>query len=373
MIERIRRYIRELKYAYQVSRLSPRCPFPPQFIYIEPTNACVLNCKMCMRSKTKIRKLGYMDFDLYKKIIDDISSRVHNIGLLNQGEPLLHPKFVDMIQYAKQKGLKVGFSTNAVLLDETKARKILETKLDWIYFSFDGPNKQIYEEIRRGANYEKVKQNILRFIELRDKKKKKKPVIYMYIIEMSDTKDYIDEFLRYWKEKVDYVGTNKLINFFDLVDDEELDWYKAIRSRNYPWTSYPICVFPWFIMTVNWDGTVEYCLADFTGHNIVGDARKENVLDIWNNAESIEFRRAALQRDFSKLRCATCSSLWTSKDQVPPSFKGYLFSKLVLFKGQIKKEGRNPRWQEHLWGKHFEWDPSRKKWKFKNLRSLIFE
>ena len=214
MIYRIKQGIEGFQYAYQVSRLNPKCTFPPRFIYIESTNACVLKCKMCMRSKTKIRKLGFMDFDLYKKIIDDIAPEVHSIGLHNQGEPLLHPKIVDMIRYAKQKGLKVGFNTNAVLLDEVKSKEILKTDLDWIYFSFDGSNKEVYEEIRRGANYEKVKEKILRFIELRNKKKVKKPAIQMYIIEMSDTKLILSEFIQYWKEKVDFVGVNKLINFF---------------------------------------------------------------------------------------------------------------------------------------------------------------
>jgi MoaA/NifB/PqqE/SkfB family radical SAM enzyme len=373
MIKMIEQQVTEFKYACQVSRLTPKCTFPPQFVYIEPTNACVLKCKMCMRSRTETRKVGYMKFDLYTKVIDDISSRVHNIGLLKQGEPLLHPRFVDMVKYAKEKGLNVGFNTNAVLLDEEKSRELLECGLDWIYFSFDGANKKVYEEIRKGAIYEEVKQNILQFIELRNEKKSKKPYMSMYIIETSETRDYLNEFLEYWKNKVDFVGINKLMNFFDSVDDDELRWYREIREQNYPLTSYPVCTFPWFTTSVNWDGTVEHCLADFRGLNIVGDARKENVLDIWNNAQSIAFREAALKRDFSRLSCGNCSSLWTQKDQIPPRLMGYFFSKLLFLRKLVKKQGNNHYWQEKIWGEYFEWDTLNKKWKIRNVHSLFSE
>lgn len=372
MIELFKKELKNLGYALQVSRFPLECTLPPRFVYVEPTNACVLNCRMCMRGKTKIRKLGFMDLCLYRKIIDDISPEVRSIALHKQGEPLLHPNLIDMINYAKNQGMKVGFNTNAVLLDEEKSKKLLETDLDWIYFSFDGPNKNIYEKLRKGADYERVKQNILRFIELRNKKGNM-PIIHIYIIEMSDTENYLNKFVKYWKDKVDSVGINKLMNFFSLIDDEKLDWYNNIQKKDLPEDSYPICTFPWFTMAINWDGTAEYCLADFTGSNIVGNARKENVLQIWNNEKSKKVRKAVLQRDFRNLKCGQCSSLWTPKDQVPPSLKGYFFSKLLYLKGLFEKDEYNHRWQEQVWGNHFEWDPIKKKWRLKNLKSLIFE
>lgn len=367
MNDRIVQEIKELKYAYQFERRPLKCTFPPSFIYVEPTNACNLKCKMCMRDKIEIREKGFMDFDLYKKVIDNIAHKVPSIGLFAQGEPLLHPKSIDMIKYAKQKGLKVGFNTNAVLLNETKSKEILKTDLDWIYFSFDGPNKEVYEEIRRGANYEKTKENILRFIELRNKKKIKKPLIKLDIIEMSDTKPFLDEFRIYWEDKVDKVGLEKLINFFDLIDDDELDWYKNIKKQDYPLSNYPVCLCPWHLMVINWDGGVSLCMLDFAGYHVVGDAAKENVLDIWNNDRAIEFRKALIERDFSKVYCANCSSLWSPKDQVCPTLKGYIFSRLLYLQKTVKFKRYselNYYWYRK-WEKHFEWNPRSKKWKFK--------
>lgn len=62
----------------------------PQTLSIEPTNYCNLACISCS-SQIISRDKGYMDFDLFKKIIDDASNiGVSSVHLWLHGEPLLH-------------------------------------------------------------------------------------------------------------------------------------------------------------------------------------------------------------------------------------------------------------------------------------------
>lgn len=141
----------------------------PFLINIEPSDKCNFRCKFCPTSDLKLmkatdgRNYGNMNFDLYKKVIDDIKEFDNNIKMLylyNQGEPLLNPYFPDMIKYAKDSKCidKISTTTNASLLNEELSLKIIEAGLDKIEISIEGINAEQYFNI---AN---VKINFDRFV-----------------------------------------------------------------------------------------------------------------------------------------------------------------------------------------------------------------
>ena len=90
----------------------------PDIAAIEITNFCNQRCIICPHSNMT-RKKEHMRFEVFKKIIDEIRSYPQNITWLHVfGEPLLHPKVFDFVNYAKKSGLTIGFSTNCMLLDK---------------------------------------------------------------------------------------------------------------------------------------------------------------------------------------------------------------------------------------------------------------
>ena len=156
--------IEEMAIRLAASRKTARVPGAPHLIWIEPTSTCNLNCIMCDRKAVSQRKVGFMDFELFTKIVDEAASLgVLQIEMGLGGEPLLHPRLTNMIEYAKNKGLMVGFNTNANLLDEQKSRALLNSKLDSIIFSVDGASKETYEKIRLKGDYDIVTKNIKTF------------------------------------------------------------------------------------------------------------------------------------------------------------------------------------------------------------------
>ena len=93
----------------------------PSYIWIEPTNNCNLKCIMCPTGTGMVDvDKGFMDFALYKRIIDEISEYASAITLAISGESLLHPDFFKMIEYASSNGTKVLLNTNATLLTNEK-------------------------------------------------------------------------------------------------------------------------------------------------------------------------------------------------------------------------------------------------------------
>ena len=93
-------------------------------------------------------------------IIDEIAPYANSITPVFIGEALLHPDIYEIIEYAKKAGISVQLDTNATPLDKKRARRLIDSGLDAVKFSFDGPNKEIYENVRVNANFEKTLNNI---------------------------------------------------------------------------------------------------------------------------------------------------------------------------------------------------------------------
>jgi len=144
-------------------------PTGPLYLNIEPTNACNLKCHTCSIDGT--RKRGFMDLDLFRKIVDQApKAGVYEVALFLGGEPLLHKDLPYMVKYVVSKGLDARIYTNACMLTREKSEALLDAGLSFLGISFDGDNKEDYEKMRVGANYEKVLENVLTFLRLKKKK-----------------------------------------------------------------------------------------------------------------------------------------------------------------------------------------------------------
>ena len=148
-------FINRLQFNY-LCKLHIKPKFPPH-LDIEPTMLCNMKCPMCFQQHMPIPKEGYVDFELYKKIIDECAeNKLYSIRLCHRGEPLMHPRIVDMIKYAKNKGIKEVFTlTNGLLLNERLILELYDAGLDWLQMSIDGAYDK-YEKIRYPAKFKEV-------------------------------------------------------------------------------------------------------------------------------------------------------------------------------------------------------------------------
>ena len=178
----------------------------PLSIDIETASICDLACPHCSREYI-ITPDKLMDFDLYKKIIQETCDlNVPSIKLNWRGEPLLHPRIHQLIDYAKQKGiLEVSINTNAVTLDEKKSKQLILSGLDLIIFSFDGGSKETYEKLRPGRfkknKFQHVYENIRNFNRIRKEMNAKFPISKIQMILTKESR------------------TEIVYNFFKLFDD----------------------------------------------------------------------------------------------------------------------------------------------------------
>ena len=132
-------------------------------VYLEPTNACNLDCKTCVRHSWDEPE-GFMEWSTFATVVDGLAQATSggpgNVAFMGLGEPLLHPRFLDMVRAVKERGLRAEVTTNALLLDEGMAAGLLEAGLDQLVVSIDGASAESFGRVRSGASLEKVVGNV---------------------------------------------------------------------------------------------------------------------------------------------------------------------------------------------------------------------
>jgi len=104
--------------------------------------------------------------ELFRNVIDQLAPTLSYLTFYFQGEPFLHPQFLDMVKYASSKGIYTATSTNAHYLKDEMAKATVQSSLDRLIISIDGTSQDTYQNYRVGGSLDKVlegAQNILRW------------------------------------------------------------------------------------------------------------------------------------------------------------------------------------------------------------------
>jgi radical SAM protein with 4Fe4S-binding SPASM domain len=263
-------------------------PFYPDRLYVEATNRCNLSCPMCPTGiKLMKRSPGIMDPALFRKIMDEIGPHVKTVVMHIWGEPLLDPNIFDKISYAKNFPVTTELSTNVTLLSAKKASRLLASGLDVLYLCVDGARKETYENLRRGAYFEKTTENIERLLRMKKEKGLKKPFVNLQIVDMDLTRDQVDEFERTWLDRgADAVNIKPLDTWGGQI--QQINNLES-NKRSIPVKRYH-CPNLWYHAHIYWDGTLVCCDRDFNAEFNLGNV-KNGVMKVWNGARMQELRR----------------------------------------------------------------------------------
>lgn len=295
----IRYAVNRFRALYNYHHKKTRVGNYPLIHNIEITNACNLNCVFCVRSDISRRGIGYMSEDLFNKIINTYTKSIENIRLFFHGEPLLHPKLCQFIKQVKLVAKSVGITTNATLLTPEYAEKLIRSGLDIIAISFEGFNKEIYESLRRGANFDSVNENIRNLLRIRKEINSNIHVTIVAVLIDSIAR-YIDDFMKYWRlEGVDDIQIIDLHDWGGMLNVEYLAWAGIKIQRNNP-----VCIAPWIGVHILWNGDIVPCCAWEFG--ALGNISKISLYDLWNSKVYVDFRRLMLT-DREKLPCQSCN------------------------------------------------------------------
>ena len=263
-------------------------------LIIEPTNTCNLRCTFCFVTEGMTREEGFMDFELFKKVIDD-SPGLEHLCMHNWGEPLLHKDIFRMIDYAKSAGVAwVVMNTNGTLLTDKMIQRIIDCGLDIIRFSIDG-SAETFKKIR-GVELGKIERNIIKLKEAKEQYRPELGMGVVFTVE-EETQEDVDAYICHWESIVDHVRVQP----------------KLIRS---PRTE--VCPEPfgkdYGKLVVLWDGRVIPCCVDYNATLTLGNAWQSPVSELWQGQEIDRLREQHLSGNFPTA-CVDCNECETDKSE----------------------------------------------------------
>lgn len=345
-------------------------------VYVEATNKCNLTCSTCMRNIWDVQ-YGHMSRQTFERVLAGLEAVPQKPELFfgGYGEPLSHPRILDMIASAKERGHRVSLITNGILLTASVIRRLIDLGLDMLWVSLDGASPECYTDVRLGDSLPTVLENLN---ELRTQKYLRfggsnwsgHPKLGIAFVAMKRNIHDLNEVIRLGSRlgAVEFSISNVLAHNTELLDENlymrSLDLVVGQEIR--PTVHMPLMdIEPGTVqaltgvlrdlyrleltgsllnrntdqcpfvergsMSIRWDGKVSPCLPLLYTHRhflyerertsreyFVGSVHTSGLAEIWNKESYRELRKRLQGFDFAP--CAFCSSCEMANENLEDCF-----------------------------------------------------
>ena len=289
----------------------------PFTVSIEPTTACNLGCPECPSGLKKFtRETGKIATEVNRNLLQSIGKQLFYINYYFQGEPFLHPDFLELIKDAKKHSIYTSTSTNAHFITSKKAEEIVHSGLDRIIISIDGTTQETYEQYRVTGTLSKVIAGTKALIEAKKKAKSTTPhLIFQFLVVKPNEHEIpaiyqlakelgVDEVRLKSAQLYDYKHGNPL-----MPSQEQYTRYKISKDGTYKlkhqtgnhcWRMWSSCV-------LTWDAQMVPCCFDKDAEHTIGSALEGNFEKLWKSKKYQEFRTSVLTKRNQIDICQNCS------------------------------------------------------------------
>ena len=270
---------------------------PVEYI-VETTAKCNLYCPMCPRETYKQPKED-MTEAIFSRLVEESGQSAEHMMLIGLGEPLMDRQIFDRIEYCARHNISTLLSSNGTFFDEKTCARLLATPLEHITLSFDGATKESYEYYRKGAKFEKVRDNFVRFARMKHERRAKVQVV-VQMVRMERNAGEVDDFVRFWSAVpgVDQVRVKE-----DETNLLQPEAGHAAQDWKHP------CHYLWRgPMYVKHNGdTYPCCQSYMLDGRPVGNVGAQTLPEIWNSEEMQRMRRLHVQGRAGEIAvCARC-------------------------------------------------------------------
>jgi radical SAM protein with 4Fe4S-binding SPASM domain len=308
-----------LRFSYHWSRLSGK-PFHagmPYALSIEPTTACNLGCPACPSGlKAFTRPTGKTDLTEHENWLEQVRKNTFYINYYFQGEPFLHPRFLELIKAAKHRKIYTATSTNAHFIDARKAEEIVLSGLDRLIISIDGLTQETYSSYRVHGELKKVIEASRQLVAAKHRLKSSTPfLIFQFLVVRANEHEIeqlqelansigIDEVRFKTAQVYDYENGNELIpeneKYSRYIRQKDGTYRVKYKGGNHCWRS-------WSSAVITWDGQIVPCCFDKDAQHTLGNLKALSFKQIWKSDRYKTFRKNVLNDRNSIEICTNCS------------------------------------------------------------------
>lgn len=320
--------------------LHPRLPNARK-LYIEVTTACNLSCHTCMRNVWS-DPVESMKMSTFERIIDSLPGlpELERVVFTSFGEPLVHPRLLDMIAAIRQRGLAVSLGSNGLLLKPDVLSELVRLGVDRLVVSVDGVKPETYDRIR-GAALAQVLDNIRALNEIKARQGSLTPALGIeFVLLKSNAEELAGLTQLAMHLKAARVLVSNVLPYTEEMRSQVLYGHQPQQpflSGGFPvhldaWVTWGTIELPhmhWgaerrcrFVndrsIVVSWDGGVTPCYA--LSHNyqyyaidgvkktvsrlLFGNVNEQPLADIWMSEDYTRFRSEVLAFHFPS--CPDC-------------------------------------------------------------------
>jgi radical SAM protein with 4Fe4S-binding SPASM domain len=261
----------------------------------------------------KNRKVGFMNFNLFRKIVDDLRDferPLKAIRLYIDGDPQLNPRFTDMVRYAKQSGCaqKVDTTTNASRLSPDLNLRIIDAGIDQINVSIYGMSSEQYLCFTKyQIDFDALVANVRHLFEHRGNCK-----IIVKINGDVISKEDETKFLEIFEPIATGVNVEHVISCWPEFNlgQNGLHANQNFGIYGQPIKEVSVCPYIFFSLAIHPDGTVSTCFLDWSRKLIVGDTKIQSIKEIWKGSKLREYQLMMLRGERkSHPVCANCGQM----------------------------------------------------------------
>lgn len=310
-------------------------PLPAPFVvYIEPSNLCNFRCAFCPTADKALldqvgRPRATLPMDLFRKIVEDLKAfpvPLKLASLYKDGEPLLHRDFPEMVRLLREAGVaeRIWTKTNGALLKPDLNRRLVAAGIDMVAISVEAVTREGYKRIADvDLDYDAFRANIRDLFEHRGGCQ-----VHVKIADSGLAPDELERFYADFEPIACTVAVEKLMGW---SNSGLKDFTLGTRPDTYdglPFTPKEVCAYPFYVMAINANGTVSVCGNDWSHQTVVGDVKRDSLMDIWNGEPLRDFRRMMLTLERRRnAACADCYYLKIAPDNLDP-YRQDLLAKL---------------------------------------------
>jgi len=288
----------------------------PAHVSIEPTNVCNARCPVCETGKGEMtRPVGMLDFENYKKLIDDIWPTTSVLMFYFMGEPFLNRHAYDMIRYARKRGIYVETCTNGDFVD---AKGVIYSDINKISFQIGGLDSATHQIYRIRSNLERIRKNLYELIEERRKHPESNVEIDLGFIVMRHNENQVEDFIKWAREiGVDTASVidpcvRNMAEAKTYLPEEKRYWFYdeeayergVLKPKYIPHNE---CLWIWNSILINWNGDVVPCCRDANGENVLGNVFHQGLGHVFNSKTARAFRHEILNAQKDVGICRLCS------------------------------------------------------------------
>ena len=224
----------------------------PVQIDIELNGSCNMKCPFCLHGYEK-RPHALMRMDSYKKLIDEaIEFGIRGLKLNYINEPMLRRDLEECIAYAKSAGmLNVYMVTNGTLLGPKRRATMIDSGITKVFISVDATTSETYNKQRLSGKFDLVVNNILEFIEERNRRGLRYPLVRVSFLKNKLNAHEEDEFIKFWSGKADMMSIQKMNELPDRDSGILIEAKSEEKSKG--------CSFPFKQLVVDYEGDILPC------------------------------------------------------------------------------------------------------------------